>query len=73
MKISEMRIMNINEIKSEINKLKVDIANLNLKIANSDTSVIKDKRLKKKDVARLSTVANEKIILEELSKEDKDA
>ena len=68
-----MRNMNINEIKSQINKLKVDIANLNLKIANSDTSVIKDKRLKKKDVARLSTVANEKIVLEELNKEDKDA
>ncbi len=68
-----MRNMNIKEIKSQINKLKVDIANLNLKIANSDTSVIKDKRLKKKDVARLSTVANEKVVLEELNKEDKDA
>ncbi len=68
-----MRNMNIKEIKSKINKLKVDIANLNLKIANSDTSVIKDKRLKKKDVARLSTVANEKVVLEELNKEDKDA
>lgn len=68
-----MRNMNIKEIKSQINKLKVDIANLNLKIANSDTLVIKDKRLKKKDVARLSTVANEKVVLEELNKEDKDA
>lgn len=73
MKISEIRNMNINEIRTQINKLKVDIADLNLKIANSNVSVIKDKRLKKKEVARLSTVANEKLILEELNKEDRDA
>lgn len=73
MKISEMRNMNIKEIKMQINSLKVDIANLSLKIANSDSSSIKEKRLKKKEVARLSTVVNEKLVLEELNKEDKDA
>jgi len=73
MKINEIRNMNIKEIQSQINKLKLEVADLNLKIANSDTTVIKDKRLKKKEIARLSTVANEKFILEELNKEDKDA
>jgi len=73
MKINEMRNMSIEEIRSQIHKLKVEIANLNLKIANSDTTAIKDRRLKKKEIARLSTVANEKNILEEINKEDENA
>lgn len=68
-----MRDMNIKDINQKINDLKVEIANLSLKIANSDIKAIKEKREKKKEVARLSTVSTEKMILAELNKEDKDA
>lgn len=73
MKINEMRDMNIKDINQKINGLKVEIANLSLKIANSDVKAIKEKREKKKEVARLSTISTEKMILAELNKEDKDA
>ncbi|MDA1337753.1 MAG: 50S ribosomal protein L29 [bacterium] len=68
-----MRDMNIKDINQKINGLKVEIANLSLKIANSDVKAIKEKREKKKEVARLSTISTEKMILAELNKEDKDA
>jgi|GEM_PF-2825953 len=73
MKTSEMRNMNINEIQEQINKLKLEVASLGLKIATSDSSAIKERRLKKKEIARLSTIETEKKILEEVKKEDKDA
>lgn len=70
MKTQDIRNKNIEEIAEMIKETKDSVKNLSLGILRGSEKNSTKKRLLKRDVARLKTILNEKLLLS--SSEDKD-